>query len=136
MNDLMNDQDVNDAVVTFAEGLPGFESSRRFLLVRSQTIEPFTLVQGLDESGPSFLAIEPALVAPAYAAAIDAADRARLAAGPDQALLWLALVTPESEGAPTVNLRAPLVINPASMRGIQLVPAESPYRVDHPLSAA
>ena len=36
----------------------------------------------------------------------------------------------------TVNLRAPLVINPASMRGIQLIAAESRYPIDHPLGPA
>jgi flagellar assembly factor FliW len=36
----------------------------------------------------------------------------------------------------TANLRAPLVINPASMRGIQLISLDSPYRIDHPLQAA
>jgi flagellar assembly factor FliW len=125
-----------DAVVTFPEGLPGFEASRRFMLVRSAAIEPFTLVQGIDESAPSFLAIEPASVVQGYAAPLDAVDRARLGAGPDEPLLWLALVTPAASGAPTVNLRAPLVINPSAMRGIQMLAAESRYRLDHPLSPA
>ena len=50
-----------------------------------------------------------------------------------QPLLWLALVSAHEHAPATVNLRAPIVINPASMRGIQIVPAESPYRLDHPL---
>jgi flagellar assembly factor FliW len=35
-----------------------------------------------------------------------------------------------------VNLRAPLVINPRTLRGIQLITSESNYRFDHPLRAA
>jgi flagellar assembly factor FliW len=34
-----------------------------------------------------------------------------------------------------VNLRAPLVVNPKSMLGLQLIAPESAYRTDHPLSA-
>ena len=33
------------------------------------------------------------------------------------ALLWLALVTVEQSGAVSVNLRAPIVINPGTMMG-------------------
>jgi flagellar basal-body rod protein FlgB len=33
------------------------------------------------------------------------------------------------------NLRAALVVNPCSMRGLQLIAADSPYRIDHPLRA-
>ena len=51
-------------------------------------------------------------------------------------LLFLCIVTVHDDGRATVNLRAPLVINPASMRGIQFVTPESPYRIDHPLKAA
>jgi flagellar assembly factor FliW len=45
-------------------------------------------------------------------------------------------VTAGAGDNPTVNLRAPLVINPASLRGIQLMPAESDYSFEHPLRAA
>jgi len=122
-------------VVTFADGLPGFEGARQFVLVTSATIEPFTIIQGTDEGGPSFVAIDPHRVAPGFRPALEAADRARLGEPGDGPLLWLALVTARPRTDATVNLRAPLVINPASMRGIQVVPAESPYTIDHPLPA-
>jgi flagellar assembly factor FliW len=125
-----------DGVVTFAEGLPGFETSRHFVLVVSPTLDPFTLVQGVDANGPSFLAIDPARVQPDYAARLDPADRLRLDAADADPLVWLALISPKADGAATVNLRAPLVINPASMRGLQLLSAESAHRLDHPLQAA
>lgn len=122
-------------VVTFADGLPGFEAARHFVLVTSPTIAPFTIIQGTDEGGPSFVAIEPQRVAPDFRPALESADRARLGAAADGPLLWLALVTARPRTEATVNLRAPLVINPASMRGIQVVPAESPYTINHPLPA-
>jgi flagellar assembly factor FliW len=51
-------------------------------------------------------------------------------------LLWLAIVASGPDGEATANLRAPLVINPTAMRGIQLITAHSPYRVDHRLQVA
>ena len=125
-----------DAVVTFAEGLPGFETSRRFLLVTSPALQPFTLVKGIGDDAPSFLAIDPQRIEPHFAPALSAADACRLQAQPGQPLLWLALVTADTSGAATVNLRAPLVINAAAMVGIQMIDGDTRYRFDHPLTAA
>jgi flagellar assembly factor FliW len=129
----MNAEISTDAVLTFADGLPGFESCRRFVLIESPALSPFQLIQGLHPDGPSFVGIDPRRVEPAYRARLDQVDLARLGATPADPLLWLAVVSaPEGEPA-TANLRAPLVINPKAMRGIQLLPPDSPYRVDHPL---
>ena len=122
-------------VVTFADGLPGFERARHFVLVTSPKIAPFTIVQGTDDDGPSFVAIDPLRVAPGFRATLEAVDLARLSATGDGPLLWLALVTARPHTPATVNLRAPLVINPSSMRGIQVVAAESAYPTNHPLPA-
>jgi flagellar assembly factor FliW len=57
----------------------------------------------------------------------------RLSAHEREPLLWLALVAANEDGTATANLRAPVVINPGTMRGIQVIALESPYRTDHPL---
>ena len=50
-------------------------------------------------------------------------------------LLWLALVTVDAGQGPSVNLRAPVVINPARMVGCQVMPHDSLYPLRHPLAA-
>lgn len=126
-----------EAVVTFPDGLPGFENCRRFVLMSSSTLAPFTVVQGLDgATPPSFVAIEPKIVEQNYQTALARPDLVRLGAEADHPLLWLALVATRPDGTATVNLRAPLVINPASMRGIQLVTSDAAYPLEHPLAAA
>src|SRR6478672_3372847 len=123
-----------DGIITFPEGLPGFEDARRFVLVASASLSPFALVQGLDTGAPSFVAIDPRAVEPEFVETLDTADLAKLDARQQDALLWLALVAANGrEGAATVNLRAPLVVNPKSMLGLQRIAPESPYRTDHPL---
>lgn len=129
----MTTAESRDRVVTFADGLPGFEQCREFVLVSSPSLTPFTLVQGVDRNGPSFVAIDPSLVDPAYLTSLGQSDLARLSAKPGDTLLWLALVSTGSDEAATVNLRAPLVVNPTSMRGIQVIAADSPYAILHPL---
>jgi flagellar assembly factor FliW len=124
------------AVIDFPDGLPGFEACRQYVLLSGPAVAPFTIVQGLGPDSPAFAAIDPTQVVDGYHAELDEADRVRLGATDDAPLLWLALVSPEQEPAPTVNLRAPLVINPKTLRGIQLISADSPYPLDHPLRAA
>ena len=124
------------AVVEFQDGLPGFERCRQFVLVSDPALQPFTIVQGLGANAPSFAAIDPLLVVGGYRTDLPEADHARLQADAATPLVWLALVSASPSGIVTVNLRAPLIINPATLRGIQLIPAESDYAFDHPLQAA
>lgn len=119
-------------VVTIPEGMPGFERCRRFVLATSDEISPFTYVHGLDGSRPSFLAIDPRLVLEGYTQTLDAAHRQRLDAVDDEPLLWLSLVRTEGNQT-TVNLRAPLVINPRRMLGVQVIAVSADYALDHPL---
>ena len=126
-----------DAVVNFREGLPGFETCRRFVLIRSSASDPFTILQGIDgPTPPAFVAIDPQLVQQGYAKALEPLDLSRVEAQDGDALLWLSLVSAPADGQVTVNLRAPIVINPRSMRGIQLVSSDAAYALDHPLLAA
>lgn len=132
----MSTPDSQHAVVTFAEGIPGFESCREFVLLTGAGVDPFTIVQGLGLNAPSFAAIDPLRVVDGYRAELGDADKARLMADGNVNLVWLAIITVGASGIPTANLRSPLVINPANLRGIQLVPADSAYSFEHPLRAA
>ena len=116
-------------VVHFPEGLPGFETCRRYTIVTSPSLDPFCSLQGQGPGAPAFVTVDPRRLAPDFVCALDATDRARLHLGDDDGpnaapLLWLSIVTVTDAGA-TANLRAPIVINPHAMRGVQLVPASS-----------
>jgi flagellar assembly factor FliW len=118
-------------VVTFAAGLPGFERCRRFVLVSAPALAPFTCLHGLDAPHPSFLTLDPGRAVPGYAVTLSAADRRRLGAD-GEPLLWLAVARLDSDGA-SVNLRAPIVINPTRLLGVQVLDADSPFAADHRL---
>jgi flagellar assembly factor FliW len=117
--------------IEFPAGIPGFESCRRYVLIQSDELHPGVCLKGLDENAPTFFLVDPRAVVADYVCDLTPADRARLGAEEDTACVWLALVSCAGE-EPRVNLRAPIVINPARMRGIQVVPAESPWAADTP----
>lgn len=120
------------AVVTLADGLPGFERCRQFVVVTGPTLQPFNCLQGLDDSRPSFLTLDPRSVLDGYVTDLPATDRERLDARADDALLWLALVRLDGDRI-LVNLRAPVVVNARRMVGLQLIAADSPYSTEHAL---
>lgn len=122
-------------IVHFAEGLPGFEQCRRFVVLSSPSIEPLHCLHAIEGPGASFLAVDPRAVLPTYRCVLAEADRVKLRASPDGPLVWLALVTVDETHGPSVNLRAPVVINPARMIGYQVMPHNSLYPLRHPLSA-
>jgi flagellar assembly factor FliW len=66
-----------------------------------------------------------------YRCELSEADRARIGADATTPLLWLALVTVEQSGAVSVNLRAPIVINPTTMMGQQVLPHDCLYPLRH-----
>jgi flagellar assembly factor FliW len=123
---------VEGAAIAFPDGLPGFEQCRQFVLIASPALDPFTCLSGIGPNAPSFLAIDPRRVLDDYSRELSTADLARLEAAPGQSLLWLAIISPNEDGA-RVNLRAPLVINPDTMRGLQLLDMDETFAVDHPL---
>ena len=118
-------------IVDFPAGIPGFESCRRFVVIASPELAPLSCLKALDSSEASFLTIDPVLVDPAYDLTLRTFERVRLGAGEDP-LVWLALVTVIGDRA-TVNLRAPIVINPRRMVGCQFIRDDHDYPVHLPL---
>ena len=63
-----------DLVLTFADGLIGFERCRRFIVVRHQDKSAFRWLQSLDEAHVAFPILEPMRILRDYAPTISDAD--------------------------------------------------------------
>jgi len=120
-------------VIQIPGGVPAFEACTRYVLVSGPDIQPFNCLQGLDAPAPSFLVIDPRLVQPGYRLSLSPMDYRRLESGVGDSLVFLAIVQVGGGEEVTVNLRAPIIINPRRMIAIQALPHESAYRHDHPL---
>ena len=127
---------VSNEIVRFPHGLPGFEKCRGFVLMTADALGPLQCLKAVEGPAASFLVIDPRRVLPDYRCELGEADRRRLAAGEEDPLLWLSLVTIELDGTITVNLRAPIVINPTSMLGQQVVPYHCVYPIRHVVAQA
>lgn len=119
--------------VTFPNGIPGFESCRKWVVLAAEGHTPLRRLHAVDGAEASFLALDPRQVLEGYRCDLSDADRARIGADADTPLLWLALVSVEPSGAVSVNLRAPIVINPKTMKGQQVLPHDCLYPLRHVL---
>jgi flagellar assembly factor FliW len=97
---------------------------------------PFQWLTSVEGPAASFLTIDPGLVLPNYRYSLGKNDRARLSADKDTPLLWLAIVLLQVDGSIAANLRAPIVINPASMIGRQVMPRDCLYPLRHVIVSA
>lgn len=124
-------------VITFSKGLPGFEACRSFVLSATGNSD-LQCLSSLDGPNVSFLTIDPRRALQGYRCQLTEADRFLLGASEedDDRLVWLALLMVEPGGTVTVNLRAPIVINPDRMLGQQVIPYQCIYPLRHVLAGA
>jgi flagellar assembly factor FliW len=126
--------DVDPAdVLLFPDGVPGYEGAREFVLLDVPDQAPLKVLHAVNGSDPCFLVVDPTIVLPEYRCELTAADRLRLGAREDSPLVWLAIVMVGQDGEVAVNLRAPIVINPARMTARQVMPNSCLYPLRHVL---
>jgi flagellar assembly factor FliW len=110
-------------VLTLADPLPGFPGHRDFALVAADAAGLLFWLRAVAPDGPRFLTVPAGPFFPDYAPALPRAACAELGiedAG--DADVYCIVTVPDGDvAAATANLRAPLVVNPATQRARQIV---------------
>jgi flagellar assembly factor FliW len=107
-------------VVYFDRGLPGFDGLRRWELTARDETQPFRWLRSVEQPQLALPVVDPGPLLADYRPAIPPGVWSRLGAGSEGRSLRLVVVSPGDEGA-SANLRAPLVIDPQTMRGEQVI---------------
>jgi flagellar assembly factor FliW len=124
-----------DSFVTLPEGLLGYEDHREFALVAPADYAPFRWLLSFSDPNVSFPLLEAGLVASDYHPAFAPGDaRAIGAVGSDALEVYVLAALDATDGRLTVNLRAPIVLNPASRLARQVVLSDGRWAVDHPVA--
>jgi flagellar assembly factor FliW len=129
----------DEEVLDFPEGLPAFETLKRFLLAQKDEFAPFVFLVSVDSPAVRFICVPVGRLAPDY--------RFELAAGEGVAMgledgiysavsgdpLLLAIVTLPHAAPATANLASPVVIDLKRRSGVQVILAGSLYSHVTPL---
>jgi flagellar assembly factor FliW len=121
--------------LTLADPLPGFPGHRDYVLVAADAEGLLFWLQSVAPQGPRFLAVPPGPFFPDYAPALPPAVRAELGLddAADARLYCLVTVLGGDVSSATANLRAPVVVNPATARARQVVLADGRLPIRRPL---
>lgn len=120
-------------IFSFSHGIPGFENVRRFILIDSDEPDsPFKWLQGVDESKPAFVIVDPFVIKKDYEVNLDDEVLKELQIKDASAvMIFCIVVVPEDIKKMTVNLQAPLIINSVNKTGRQLILDTDRYSVRH-----
>lgn len=122
-------------IIVFEDGIPGIKGSTHYaLLINSEDESPFFWLQSVDEKEVAFALVNPVAVYPEYAPKVDIEVVKRLGEPREEDLIVCCIVVvPEDITKMTVNLKAPLVMNRETQKGIQVVVDNEEYQIRHNL---
>ena len=125
-------------ILHIPEGMLGFSRLTRYSLVEEYDIHPFLWLQCLDDPDLAFPVVDPHLIYKDYFHLIPTKELSSLRIKNRSELLVLVVAILRPKPAePSVNLKAPLLINHARMTGRQIILTEAfqdrgPLPLEHP----
>lgn len=121
-------------IITFSNGIPGFENEKKFVLLAFPDNNVFYALQSVTTSDLSFVVTDPFSFFLDYNIKIDDANIDALVIQKEEDVTLLNILTvrdPFEET--TANLQAPLIINKKTHSGRQVILTGTPYETRHNL---
>lgn len=125
----------NQDLISFPQGLLGFEKKKRFLLYEREKDSPFQWMICADDAEVSFLLLDPKLFLKEYTPPISRRDLVELEIDHPQSLQMLVIVTLNRDTHQlTGNLSGPILVNHEKRIGKQLVLLDDKYSTKYRIS--
>jgi len=120
-----------ETIFTFEEGIPGFANLHQFIAI-SEKDSVFTYLQSVEREDICFVMINPFTVFEDYDIEISEETISKLSINQVQDIMIYSILTiPENVNEITANLRAPIVLNLASKKGVQEIINNEKYTTKH-----
>ena len=119
-------------LIHFSDGILGFPELKQYLMLSYDDDDTIQILQSVQKSEVSFVVLNPLLLCPDYRPVLTPEELTSLKASDcDDLCYYVICVIRENYLDNTVNLKCPLVINPKTRKGMQIIMEGSPYRVRH-----
>lgn len=123
-----------DDVIDFPEGLLGFNSLHKFVLLDDPTDDIFAWLQSCEEPAIAFPVLEPELFASTYSIQLTRHDLEGLKLQTQEGVRSFVIITiPQDPTQMTANLKAPIVINVARRTARQCVLQDNQLAIREPI---
>lgn len=123
-----------DDVVTFSDGIPGFDQNKEFVIVKDENYEPFEWLVSTDGSGLRFAMLNPMIVYPEYSPNISKPQIEGLGLEtPEDILMYVIVTIGQDPTNSTLNLMGPVIINTAKKIARQIILENSDYGTKEPI---
>lgn len=124
----------DNQVITFKEGIPGFEELTQFILVETED-GVFLHLQSIQDKNIAFPILDPYLIKKDYAPNINESYFEKLGGGKTEefTLFTIATIRANIEES-TLNLQAPLLIHVDRRIGVQAIVEDKIYKTRHKIS--
>ena len=128
----------NDKIITFDKGIIGFEDWKKYTLVYdAEKEENISIIwlQAIDEPTLALPVMKPEYIMKGYDPVVE--DEILNTLGEDiqsaNLAVFCTLTVPEDLTKMTINLKAPIIINADTMKGVQLIADNEDYIVRYPI---
>jgi flagellar assembly factor FliW len=123
-----------DSILRFEEGLIGLSECKDFVLMETEDLSPFRLLQSIEKPDIGFLVVEPQAVMRDYYTIVPQREweTVRLT-NPADYLAFVICVIGSKPSESTGNFQAPLIINHRKMIGKQVILTDCGLSVRQPL---
>lgn len=119
-------------IINFSEGIPGFDELKKYVMVLDNEDSPFYWLQSIDEPEIAFVMIDVFKYMPVYNPVIEKEVIENLGEyNSEEILIYNIAVIPEDINKMSVNLKAPVVINTRTGKGIQAILNNEDYPIKH-----
>jgi flagellar assembly factor FliW len=126
----INEEDI----INFPEGIPGFEGSRKYVLLDIPGNEAFRVLQATEDEYVSFVVTDPWAFFKSYDFDIPDEELQKISISKEEQIAVVNIVTLSDDfESSTANLLAPVVINSESRLGRQYVLNSGKYTTKHKL---
>lgn len=132
------DIDIDESkIIIFENGIFGFEDCKKFTLIydsESDEKPVISWLQSIEESALALPVMNPFLIKPDYNPTVEDEVLWPLGESEEEDLVLLVTVTvPRDVEQMTANLKAPLVLNTETRKGVQVVVENSEYEIKFPV---
>lgn len=119
-------------IVTFPEGLLGFEEERKFIIINTEEGAQFSWLQSIQTPELSFVIMDPFFAFPDYDIIIPKKVQEKLEIKDEKdVLIYSMVVIPENMEKMTTNLLGPIIINVNRKLGKQVILDDNRYTTKH-----